>query len=343
MELVSDKFIDFVPLGIVLFFSFLVLGFLHFILLGRHKELGNERKFPRQIIISSFGIVAIIFIIFVLPIADSSRNQLMGLIGILLSGIIAFSSTTIVSNLMAGILLRITKPFRTGDFIRVGEDFGRVTERGLFDTEIQTEMRELIAFPNSYLISNPVVTIRSSGTIVSVSLSLGYDVHNAQVDSLLIKAAEATGLEDPFVHILELGNYSVTYRISGLLKEIKKLISVRSSLYRTVLDTLHGEGVEIMSPVIQNQRRVPEEKLFIPKSAVITPAEATADEGKAESIVFDKAEEAERTENERNELVQKISDIEEQLKTADETSRDRLKAELESCRVKQKELESTEE
>ena len=55
--------------------------------------------------------------------------------------------------------------FRSGDFIRVKEYFGRVTERGLLDTEIQTETRELISIPNAFLISNPVQVIRSSGTI----------------------------------------------------------------------------------------------------------------------------------------------------------------------------------
>ena len=33
---------------------------------------------------------------------------------------------------------------------------------------------------------------------------------------LLIEAAEKSGLEEPFVHIIEIGNYSITYRISGL-------------------------------------------------------------------------------------------------------------------------------
>ena len=139
----------------------IILWSSHQLLIGRFTDLGGERKFPRQLIMLGLTLIAILTLVFALPIKESSRNQLIGLIGLLISGVIAFSSTTIISNLMAGVLLRITKPFRVGDFISIGEHFGRVSERGLFDTEIQSETRDLIALPNTYCINNPVKTIRS--------------------------------------------------------------------------------------------------------------------------------------------------------------------------------------
>jgi len=88
---------------------------------------------------------------------------------LLLSILVAFSSTTIVANFTAGMMLRLTKSFRTSDFIRQSNDyFGRVSERGLFDTEIQTKHRGLIALPNTYLIANLLKTERASGTILSL-------------------------------------------------------------------------------------------------------------------------------------------------------------------------------
>ena len=44
-----------------------------------------------------------------------------------------------IGNVMAGLMLRAVRNFRTGDFVRVEKHFGRVTERGLLHTEIQTE------------------------------------------------------------------------------------------------------------------------------------------------------------------------------------------------------------
>ncbi|MEB3733556.1 mechanosensitive ion channel [Halopseudomonas pachastrellae] len=56
---------------------------------------------------------------------------MIALLGLLISGVFAFSSSNIFANLAAGVLMRMTRPFVLGDFISVGEHFGRVAERGL--------------------------------------------------------------------------------------------------------------------------------------------------------------------------------------------------------------------
>jgi small-conductance mechanosensitive channel len=324
-----DKLIIFLPPLLTFIVVCVVLWAFHWFLIGRNPRLGNERKFPRQIILLGLTIAGLLTIVFALPVSESSRNQLIGLIGLLISGIIAFSSASIVSNLMAGILLRITKPFRTGDFIRVAEHFGRVSERGLFDTEIQTETRELIALPNTFLITNAVTTIRTSGTIISATVSLGYDAHHSQVESFLIKAAEKCGLEEPFVHILELDNFSVRYRISGLLTEVKRLITARSNLYQNILDTLHDQNIEIMSPSIMNQRRIPDDKKVIPIIAVEqTPEEKV----NAEEIAFDKAEAAEIVDKAKQDVIIEIEELEASMNGSSEDKKSQIKERIEECR-----------
>jgi len=332
-----DKFIIILPTLLTIIGVIAVLWAFYWFLIGRNPHLGNERKFPRQIILLGLTIAGLLTIVFALPVSESSRNQLIGLIGLLISGIIAFSSTSIVSNLMAGILLRITKPFRTGDFIRVANHFGRVTERGLFDTEIQTETRELIALPNTFLITNAVTTIRTSGTIISATVSLGYDAHHSQVQSSLIKAAEKCGLEEPFVHILELGNFFVTYRISGLLTEVKRLITARSNLYQSILDTLHDQNIEIMSPSIMNQRRIPDDKKVIPIIAIEqTPEEKV----NAEEIAFDKAETAEIADKAKQDVIKEIEELEATMNEAPEGKKLQIKDRIEEYRKYLKTLDT---
>ncbi len=314
-----------------------VLAAAHWLMISRRPNLGIERLFPRQLVMLALSIIGLLLVVFALPISEGSKHQLVGLVGIVLSGMLAFSSTTVLANLLAGLLLRITKPFRIGDFITVEGHFGRVSERGLFDTEIQTETRELIALPNTYLISNPVTTVRSSGTIVTATLSLGYDVDHSVVEPLLEKAATGSGLTEPFVHILELGNYAVTYRVSGFLEETKRMISARSDLYRQVLDTLHGEGVEIMSPSFMNQRRLGENEKAIPKGQ---QRKVGRNGGKdAEEIAFDKAEEAEAMEDTKAHLLEEIEALEAGLKEGGEEEKERMKSDIEARRKWLRELE----
>jgi hypothetical protein len=279
-------------------------------MLDRHPDLGNGAKFPRQLAMLGLSTTSAVALVLALPVSDSTRNQVIGLIGVLISGVLAFASTNILSNLMAGVMLHMTRSFHTGDFIRVADHFGRVAERGLFDTEIQTEHRELVSLPNSFIATHPVTVVRSSGAIVSATLSLGYDVHHARVKPLLLEAALASGLEDPFVHTLELGNFAITYRVSGLLTEVKTLLTARSRLHEAVLDTLHHAGIEIMSPTFMNQRRVPDEATILPKDPVSTSPQPAPEEAEAESVVFDKAEEAARTSLTRKTLKEQLAELE---------------------------------
>ncbi|MDR4484640.1 MAG: mechanosensitive ion channel [Nitrospirales bacterium] len=200
--------------------------------------------------------IGVVLILLALPLDKETHKDLFQLLALLITAVITLSSTTFVSNALAGFMLRGMQSFRLGDFLRVESQFGRVTERGLFHTEIQTEERDLTTLPNLFLVSHPITVIRSSGTIVSATVSLGYDIPHQTIDKLLVEAALAAKLNDPFVHIMELGDYAVTYRISGFLIEVKQLLSARSKLRAKMLTTLHDAGIEIVSPVVMNQRRL---------------------------------------------------------------------------------------
>ena len=325
-QLLSSELIQkTIPVAITLTLVSIFLWGVHWLLLGRNRQLRSEGRVPRQMAMIGLILAGLIVVIISLPIEDGLRNQIIGLIGIVLSGLVAFSSTNIIGNLMAGVLLRITKPFGIGDFVRVGSHFGRVSERGLFDTEIQSENRELIALPNSYLADNPVTTVHHSGAIVSATLSLGYDVHHKKVSPLLIEAAEKSGLSDAFVHIIELNDFSVSYRVSGFLSEIKGLITARSNLLKEVLDSLHENNIEIMSPSFMNQRPQPPESTTIPKKYWVRPTEAAVE---AEEIVFDKAEKAQQRSTEIKTLDHQLSELENELKTAEDERKTEIKEEI---------------
>lgn len=83
--------------------------------------------------------------------------------GVLLSAAIALSSTTFVGNAMAGIMLRVTKGFRAGDFVRFNSVVGRVADLSLFHTEIQLITRDIVTVPNMLLTQNAVHVTRRGG------------------------------------------------------------------------------------------------------------------------------------------------------------------------------------
>ena len=314
---------DYIPTVLTLIVSIVIIYLSNSILNKKASLFGREGLFYRRLIILIMIVIAIITVILSLPINEGFRGQIIALISLVISGIFAFSSGNIFSNLMAGIVLRFTEPFKIGDFIYIGEFFGRVTERGLFDTEVQAENRKLMSIPNSYILSQPVKTVRSSGAIISVEVSLGYDVHHSRIEELLIKAAKRNKLKDPFVHILELGDFTVNYRISGLLEDITGMITARSNLFREVLDVLHDANIEIMSPTVMNQRRIDENALVIPKKPV---RKKTTPKAVAEDIVFDKAEKVVQTGQEKEALLKDIKTLEDSISESVDTDKEDLQA-----------------
>jgi hypothetical protein len=168
---------------------------------------------------------------------------------------------------------------------------------------------------------------RSSGTVISADVSLGYDVPRRKVQRALLTAAEASGLTEHFVRILELGDFSVSYRVAGILADVKQLVTVRSLLRAKVLDHLHEAGIEIVSPTFMNQRVLPPERVFIPVEDE-PDDEVSSVEIFPEESIFDKADKAESLEKLRSafaSLEAKVEELEAQLKeTAEGPGREGL-------------------
>jgi small conductance mechanosensitive channel len=150
------------------------------------------------------------------------------------------------------------------------------------------------------MITHPVRVMRNSGTLLYVELSLGYDIPRHEIEKILLSAATETGLESPFVQIRNLGDFSVTYRISGLLTEVNRLLAKRRELRRRTMDGLHEADVEIVSPTFMNTRAFDKEeaesvtklreKLEATQERIKACAEIAAEEGKPDAAEAAKAE-----------------------------------------------------
>ncbi|MCJ7756135.1 MAG: hypothetical protein MUP13_16360, partial [Thermoanaerobaculales bacterium] len=131
-------------------------------------------------------------------------------------------------------------------------------------------------------------------------------------------AAERAGLLEPFCRIRALGDFSVTYEVSGKLADTKTFLGSTSVLHRSVLDTLHGAGVEIVSPTFENQRRITADQNFIPDIDEERIVDPKRDHG-PDTLVFDKADKVEKVEDLRQRLTAldtELADLQARLKTA---------------------------
>ena len=304
----------------------------------RFLSRDKRDSFGVQATLFGLSLAGLIVVLLSLPIDPARRSDLLSIFGLLLSGAMALASTTFLGNILGGLLLRALRNFRVGDWIRCEGHFGRVSERGMFHTEIQTEDRNLTTLPNLYLVSRPVTVVHEAGTVLTASVSLGYDVPWRRVRELLVAATEKAELRDGFVQIDSLEDHSIVYRVGGLLEDVKGLLSARTRLRGAMLDELHGGGVEIVSPSFMNARALDKGQVILPEAPVVEPP---PEEGSSthEDLAFDKAEAAaslEEMEAERRGLEDRLEELRRDKDAPDGEARaKRLEARIErmSCRI----------
>ncbi len=254
------------------------------------SKFGEQQSIVVKLALQASICVALALGLMMIFLDPGDRGHLLTIFGIVASIGIALASTPFLSNAMAGIMLTMGASFRPGDYLAIGEHFGRVTKRRLFYLQIQTPDRDLQTLPNLYVVSNPHKVIKEDGTFISCSVSLGYDVSHQEVEQAMLTAALAAQLEEPFMEVVKLGDFSVTYRVAGLLTDVRYLISEKSNLRRLVIDSLHSANIEIVSPTFMNQRQISEAK--IKSESATQPARRS----RPEDLIFDEAEKVARLE-----------------------------------------------
>ena len=206
------------------------------------------------------------------PLLPSSDSQIFQGVSVFIGVIVSLGSTSIIGNVMAGLVMTYMRPFKEGDFIRFGEVEGFVIEKTALVTRIRTRKNEVITIPNSNLMSaqtsNFTFAADNYGIIVHTKVTIGYDMKHELIENLLLASAKATKYlllkPLPFVRVTALDDFYVEYEINAYTHHTEHLSDIYSELHQNILDHFHEAGVEIMSPHIFAHRDNLE--LQIPKS-----------------------------------------------------------------------------
>lgn len=188
-----------------------------------------------------------------LPGADSGVFQ--G-ISVFVGLIVSLGSSTVIGNIIAGLVITYMRPFKLGDRIKLNDTTGNVIEKTPLVTRIRTPKNEVVTIPNSFVMSSHTVNFSQSareyGLIIHSEVSIGYDVPWRKTHQLLIEAALNTPgvMDDPRPFVLEtsLDDYYPVYQVNAYIKDANRLAQIYSDLHQNIQDRFNEEGVEIMSP-----------------------------------------------------------------------------------------------
>ena len=223
----------------------------------------------------TFNIVRFLLYVFMvamiynyLPGSDSGVFQ--G-ISVFVGLIISLGSSTLIANLMAGLVITFMRPFRVGDRIKLNDTVGDIIEKTPLVTRVKTPKNEIVTVPNSFVMSSLTTNYSSSaqeyGLIIHSDVTFGYEVPWQQVHQLLIQAALATPHIEaeprPFVLQTKLDDWYVLYQINAYTRNPEKMALIYSELHQNIQDLFNEAGIEIMSPHFMGVRQADE--VFMPE------------------------------------------------------------------------------
>lgn len=190
------------------------------------------------------------------PYLPGAGNGVFQGISVFVGLIVSLGSSTVIGNIIAGLVITYMRPFKLGDRIKLNDTTGNVIEKTPLVTRIRTPKNEVVTIPNSFIMSSHTVNYSASareyGLIIHSEVSIGYDVPWRQVNQLLIDAALNTPgvIDDPRPFVLEtsLSDWYPVYQVNAYIKEADRLAQIYSDLHQNIQDRFNEAGVEIMSP-----------------------------------------------------------------------------------------------
>lgn len=208
----------------------------------------------------SFQIIRFLLYAFMIamiyPYLPGSNTGIFQGISVFVGLIISLGSTTVIGNIMAGLVITYMRPFKIGDRIKLNETVGNVIEKTAFVTRIRTPKNEIVTIPNSFILSSHTINYSASakeqGLIIHSEISFGFEEHWEKVHNLLIDAALATPgvLEKPkpFVHEISLQDFYPIYQINAYIEDADKQAQIYSDLHANIQDLAGKAGIELLSP-----------------------------------------------------------------------------------------------
>ena len=251
---------DLIYILVVLVIARYGLKLIHFVFRAVENGIIVIRGFRTDWAETTYKIVraAVFFLVLIaiFPYLPGADSEFFSGVSLFVGALITLGSTGAIGNLIAGLALTYTGAFRIGDWVEIGTSTGRVIEKNLLVTRIQTAKNEGITIPNGAVLAGAVKNFSemaaSQGLILHTTVGIGYDVDWRSVEELLLSAAAKTDhvldQPEPFVRQDSLNDFSVTYELNAYANDASVMAATYSELHRNILEAFKQAGVEILSP-----------------------------------------------------------------------------------------------
>jgi small-conductance mechanosensitive channel len=173
----------------------------------------------------------------------------------ILSVVVGLALQESLSNVFAGIMLTIDRPFKQGDWIEVDGKEGKVLDANWRSTRVLTRDDDIIYVPNSTMAKGNIVNLTDPTPehLCKKKIGIEYGAPPNKVRNVLVDVmAHVDGViatPPPDVFITEFDDHAVNYELRYWIIEYDRRVKIEAEILRSVWYRLKREGIQIPYPI----------------------------------------------------------------------------------------------
>jgi small conductance mechanosensitive channel len=157
-QLLEQRYQPFLRVGVVSIIGYFVINSLSNIF---YKLTYDSLKKNAEIIRILIKIIGAIIVISIIISYLSEDPIIAASIGTITAIVIGFASQNVLGNLISGLYLAISRPFRIGEKVTVFGNTGIIFDIGLLYCKLRTDDGDMIIAPNTSMISTTIIVRKS--------------------------------------------------------------------------------------------------------------------------------------------------------------------------------------
>jgi len=251
-----------ITLDLIIRYGFQVLGAMIILIVGvlLARWIGNTTdrwleprvKEPPMRLLIVRAIRILVLMLTLLVALDKFGFQIAPLVAAVgVAGVgVGFAFHGVLANVIAGLSIIFTRPYRIGEYIELLGVHGQVVKVELFSTTLVQLDQSRVVIPNHKIVGE---ILHNYGTIRQLELKVGI-AYGANLDEVLVVAKEiveasVSVLKEPapLIGISELTDSSVTLSIQPWVA-IADMITARAELYQAIIERFRARKIDIPFP-----------------------------------------------------------------------------------------------
>ena len=215
----------------------------------RKIEVPNFIREVLGLLLFIIAVIIVMDVIYNLPITGVVAGS--GIAAI----IIGFAMQDLLGNIIAGVSLEIGRPFKVGDWLKIEDEYARVTEIHWRSVRLITNDDITLDIPNNKIVQHTIRNLQYPNQQYAVRLTVGVD-YNAppnRVKDICVRAAmNASGVlksPAPKAFLIDFGESAIQYQVKFYIDTHRYYSDTMDAVRSNLWYELRRAGITIPFPI----------------------------------------------------------------------------------------------